>query len=166
MDLFNKVISIGYGKPILQYLYLHEAKELKLISPAFAEAVVFQENKNNLIRLFNYDEKSLTWFGKKTRIYKNCHSINIIYNRRIKEYLIEIEYDYKYDYGYKSKHYIIKSSILQNYINAINFLAHENKLNKSLIINNIICIGFNLVEENNINESIIKNIIHLRFNKN
>jgi len=53
---FDKVIRIGYGRPIISYLYAHDASALGCVNQQCAEAVRWQREKGNLDPVWSEDD--------------------------------------------------------------------------------------------------------------
>jgi len=53
---FDKVIRIGYGRPIISYLYAHDASALGCVNQQCAEAVRWQREKGNIVSIWSEDE--------------------------------------------------------------------------------------------------------------
>jgi hypothetical protein len=72
---FDQVIRIGYGHPVISYLYAHEASALGCVNQQCAEAVRWQREKGNLVPVWSEDDQ-----GHVTLRYKN---VNITTNFRV-----------------------------------------------------------------------------------
>ena len=53
---FDKVIRIGYGLPVISFLYAHEASALGCVNQQCAEAVRWQREKGNLVPIWSEDD--------------------------------------------------------------------------------------------------------------
>ena len=65
---FDKVIRIGYGLPVISFLYAHEASALGCVNQQSAEAVRWQREKGNLVPVWSEDDQ-----GHVTLRYKNVN---------------------------------------------------------------------------------------------
>jgi hypothetical protein len=55
-NTFDKVIRIGYGLPVISFLYSHEASAFGCVNQQSAEAVRWQREKGNLVSVWSEDE--------------------------------------------------------------------------------------------------------------
>jgi hypothetical protein len=65
---FDPIIRLGYGLPIISFLYAHDASALGCVNQQCAEAVRWQREKGNLIPIWSEDDK-----GCITLQYKNVN---------------------------------------------------------------------------------------------
>jgi hypothetical protein len=65
---FDKVIRIGYGLPVISFLYAHEASALGCVNQQCAEAVRWQREKGNLLPVWSENDQ-----GHVTLQYKNVN---------------------------------------------------------------------------------------------
>jgi hypothetical protein len=54
---FDQVVRIGFGLPVIKYLFEHEASALACVNQQSAEAVRWQREKGNLVPVWSEDDK-------------------------------------------------------------------------------------------------------------
>jgi len=66
--LFDQIIRIGYGLPVISFLYAHDASALGCVNHQSAEAVRWQREKGNLVSVWSENDQ-----GHVTLRYKNVN---------------------------------------------------------------------------------------------